>query len=143
MKNLIKTNKQSRYLKLFLFLIYTVLIFLISNIKTFSSVTEFTYEDKIKHFIEYFGYSIVVSHLFKDIFKKKYLLITIVFCLVYAVTDEIHQGFVGYFDTGVFSGIRDCSFYDWIADSLGVFAGTFFYFKLKRIIDFNYKNIKF
>lgn len=141
MKNLIKTNKQRKYLRIFFFLLYTGAIFFISNIKSFSSATGFTYEDKIKHFIEYFGYSIVVSYFFRDIFKKKHILITIVFCLLYAISDEIHQGFVGYFDTGIFSGIRDCSFYDWIADSLGVFSGVFFYTKLKNMSNFKSNNI--
>ncbi len=136
MKNLIKRNRNI-LIKATLFLAYTTLIFIISNIKSFSTITTFTFEDKIKHFIEYFGYAFITYALFKDLVKNKPLLKTIIFCLLFAISDELHQGFVGYFDTGIFSGIRDCSFFDWVADSLGVIAGSLTYLKIRPFITVN------
>lgn len=129
MKNSInqKSDKQLK-IKILLFLFYTCLIFIISHQRTLSSVTTFTYEDKFKHFAEYFVYSLITISFLKA-FTTKHFLNTVIFCSIFAVSDELHQGFVGFFETGIFSGIRDCSFADWVADFLGILAGVFFYSK--------------
>ena len=47
---------------------------------------------KLAHFTEYFILGILVANFIKNIHKKPYY--AIIFCILYAISDEIHQIFV-------------------------------------------------
>jgi hypothetical protein len=51
--------------------------------------------------------------------KASYFL-TFAYGTAFAVSDELHQGFVGYFDSGVFGGVRNPDFFDVSADVAGI-----------------------
>lgn len=112
---------------------YLALIFYISSLPSTALHLEFQYEDKFKHFIAYFVMGVLILRYAIFIIKFKYfknaVKFTIIFGLLYGLSDEIHQGFVGYFDTGIFGGIRDASFADWVADALGIISACYAYKK--------------
>lgn len=133
-KTLEKLINNKKIISISLFL-YLALIFFISSRPSVSLNLEFHYEDKIKHFIAYFVMSILILryliHVKKFTDVSKAIKYTIILGSIYGISDEIHQGFVGYFDTHIFSSIRDASFADWVADVLGVISGTYIYYKTK------------
>lgn len=78
------------------------------------------------HFTEYFILGILVYSLFSEFFSKKQLIIySIIFCFLYACSDEIHQLFV----VG-----RSAKFLDVIIDTLGSFTGIFIFDFIKNKI---------
>lgn len=80
--------------------------------KTYSKIIR-----KIAHFTAYFILAILVYRLNYKIYGlfPKTLLYTIIFCFIYACSDEIHQSFI--------CG-RSCEFLDVIIDSGGAFIST-------------------
>lgn len=75
------------------------------------------------HFFEFFLLGFLVVNLIKD-YKKlniKIILLCILFCLLYAVSDEIHQ----YFVDG-----RSCQIKDIFIDTIGSAIGGLFYYML-------------
>ncbi len=75
------------------------------------------------HFFEFFLLGFLVVNLIKD-YKKlniKIILLCILFCLLYAVSDEIHQ----YFVDG-----RSCQIIDVFIDTVGSSLGGLFYYLL-------------
>lgn len=86
-------------------------------------------QDKILHFIAYFGLGILINLtlMFQnkyDILKKKSSLFTIVFGSIYAALDEIHQ----YFIPG-----RFMEFLDFVADLLGLVLAVILILFLKIV----------
>lgn len=87
------------------------------------SIDEVTYNDvqkygfiirKIAHFTEFLAlgvFSCLTSWVF---FKKKYTIVSFVFCVVYASLDEMHQ---------LFSDGRNANVRDVFIDSAGAFTG--------------------
>ena len=72
----------------------------------------------LAHLIVYFVLGFLASRAVKLNFNWKYkLLITLLFCIVYAFTDELHQ----HFETE-----RRFRFIDILTDSAGAFAGILF-----------------
>jgi len=128
LKNLINDKK---LITLSLFA-YLALIFYVSSLPSPGLHLEFKYEDKFKHFAAYsvmgvliLRYAIYVLN-FKTISAAVKFSIT--FGLLYGISDELHQGFLGYFDTGIFSGLREASFADWVADAMGIIASIWGYY---------------
>lgn len=81
---------------------------------------------KLAHFTEYFILGILVINMFnRDNISNKYL-ISIILCIIYACTDEIHQFFV--------PG-RSCQVTDVIIDSMGSIMGVYLY----KLINKGYK----
>lgn len=78
---------------------------------------------KCAHFFEFFLLGFLVVNLLKDYktLSFKRVLLCILFCLIYAVSDEIHQLFV--------DG-RSCEIKDIIIDTTGSSLGSFFYYFL-------------
>ena len=75
------------------------------------------------HFLEFFLLGFLVINLAKD-YKKlniKIILLCILFCCMYAVSDEVHQLFV--------DG-RSCEIRDIIIDTIGSSIGALFYYFL-------------
>lgn len=81
---------------------------------------------KCAHFTVFFILGLLVYNLFKDL-NKKGLIYTILFCFLYACTDEFHQ----YFVPG-----RYCSFLDVLIDTFGcvfyLIISRFFIYKLNK-----------
>lgn len=91
-------------------------IFNITNIKLLSLIIR-----KLAHFTEYFILGILIYNLIHSYNKKIY--IAIIICVLYAISDEIHQLFV--------SG-RSCQLLDILIDSIGSIAGTYLLYFIKR-----------
>jgi len=79
--------------------------------------------DKIMHTLEYFILGILSFRYFYIARNKKtapsYFL-TFVFGTLFALSDEIHQGFVGYLDSGLFGSVRNPETLDFLADVTGI-----------------------
>lgn len=99
----------------------------ISGNKTSNEVKEKTIDDltfivrKLAHFTEYVILGILMINCLKDYNLKKVVLISIILCVLYACSDEIHQYFVG----------RTARVFDVFIDSLGSIVGIFVYKKTK------------
>jgi VanZ family protein len=83
--------------------------------------------DKVRslaHFTEYLILGILVINVLKDYYKLNYKiwLYGLLFCILYAIGDELHQLFI--------SG-RSFQYGDIIVDTLGSILGSFGFFKLK------------
>ena len=70
---------------------------------------------KAAHFTEYaiLGLLVYINLRYKD---KKHLVWSVLFCFIYAISDEIHQYFVP---------MRACSFIDFIIDTSGAIFALF------------------
>lgn len=81
---------------------------------------------KLAHFTEYFILGVLALNCLKDYIAKKDILISIIFCFLYASSDEFHQTFV--------PG-RAGLFTDVLIDSCGAIAGVFFFkfYGLKKV----------
>jgi VanZ family protein len=96
--------------------------FTVDNTET-GDITIVTIVRKCAHFFEFFLLGFLVVNLFKD-YKKlnfKRILLCILFCCIYAVSDEIHQLFV--------DG-RSCELIDVLVDTSGSSVGALFYYFL-------------
>ena len=83
--------------------------------------------DKVRslaHFTEYLILGILVINVLKDYYKLDYKiwLYGLLFCILYAIGDELHQLFI--------SG-RSFQYGDIMVDTLGSILGSFGFFKLK------------
>ncbi len=102
-----------------------------SEIEDFTDNTVF-YIRKSAHFIEYLILGILIISILSDYsYDKKIVIFSFIFCLLYAITDEIHQLFI--------SG-RSAKVMDVIIDSSGSITGIFIYYLLvvKRKIKIKY-----
>jgi len=98
-------------------------VFVLSALPLKSISVGFELTDKFQHAFEYFGVGICFMGYFMTNLNKNRAqagLLTMFWGGLYAISDEIHQGFVGYFDSGIFSGVRQCDWRDLIADCCGL-----------------------
>ena len=81
---------------------------------------------KCAHFTEYFILALLIINVLKDYkdINYKYLLLTIVMCMLYAASDEWHQTFV-YGRVGCVTDV--------LIDTCGSILGVIFYKLFKRI----------
>jgi VanZ family protein len=98
---------------------YGALIFYVSSLPAVPAPAPplFMHQDKLSHGLEYlvfgwFALKAFVPGTMKGVFG------TLVFTILYAASDELHQSFV--------PG-RCCSLWDWIADSIGILSSFFIY----------------
>ncbi|MBW2978064.1 VanZ family protein [Candidatus Woesearchaeota archaeon] len=108
----IKKLIKDPFLNWLLVIAYATLIFIYSSM-TFVELpsTATKLPDWVMHFIEYFFFGILLFRaLFVSGFKKKTALFAVVLAFAYAVSDEVHQLFVGQ---------RFFSFKDIIVDTIG------------------------
>lgn len=84
-----------------------VSIFKFNNIELISLIVR-----KLAHFIEYFILGLLVFNMIR--YYDKSIYIAIMICVLYAISDEIHQLFV----VG-----RSCQIIDMMIDSIGSFSG--------------------
>lgn len=93
-------------------------IFNINNIEFLSLIIR-----KLAHFTEYFVLGILTYNLIKN-YRKKYY-IAIIICIIYAISDEIHQ---------IFIPGRSCQITDILIDSIGAITAIYIC-KLKHLFD--------
>ncbi|MCX7797492.1 MAG: VanZ family protein [Melioribacter sp.] len=88
----------------------------------------FDYQDKVEHFFAYLilAFFLMLSLHFQKKnmhISKKSFLFTIIFLLIYATIDELHQ---------IYVPGRYCDFIDWLADmSGGIFGVVLSYYFVK------------
>jgi len=103
-----------------------VLIFLMSSRPRFGVTQEYVFDFlifKSLHVIEYFILYVLLVRAFYKSQKytlKKSITIAVVFCLLYAISDELHQTLVP---------TRDGTLRDIFIDSIGIFIGYKLSFK--------------
>lgn len=90
----------------------------ISNIEILSLIIR-----KLAHFTEYFILGVLVYNMIYSFNKKSY--IAIIICILYAISDEIHQ---------IFVPDRDCNITDMLIDSTGSISGIYFLYLIYNII---------
>jgi VanZ family protein len=75
---------------------------------------------KTAHFLEYLILGILVINVIKDykVLELKYLITGVVICMLYSISDELHQLFI--------SG-RSCQIRDVLIDTLGSITGIYLY----------------
>ena len=93
-------------------------IFNINNIELISLIIR-----KLAHFTEYFILGILTYNLIKN-YRKKYY-IAIIICIIYAISDEIHQ---------IFIPGRSCQITDILIDSIGAITAIYIC-KLNHLFD--------
>lgn len=93
-------------------------LFNINNIALLSLIVR-----KLAHFTEYFILGILTYNMIKSYDKKYY--IAIVICVIYAISDELHQ---------ILVPGRSCQIIDILIDSLGSISAILL-FKWKRLFD--------
>lgn len=97
------------YLNQLFLLFYCALIFWLSNQPVLSMPVSFPHIDKIIHTGAYFIMGVFAWRAFTPRVVKP-ILLTIVFCSLYGLSDEWHQSFI--------EG-RSADFFDWLADTTG------------------------
>ncbi len=110
------------FFKIFVVLIWLLVIFSLSSIPGNSYPSGSFDYGFIAHLVEYFvlGF-LIVRAMGKYTFKK--LLFTIIFCSLFAIFDEIYQSFIPF---------RNVSVLDWMFDMIGILLGIAgFWFKKK------------
>jgi len=109
---------------------YWLLLIIATSIPS-NDIPNLKLNDKIEHLLAYFilGFLFNLMVLVQNkfiYFKERAFTTTIILLGIYALIDELHQLFI--------PG-RDCSFFDWSADIIGVFFGVFtINFLLKKLI---------
>ena len=88
-------------------------IFKIENIELLSFIIR-----KLAHFTEYLILGLLVANMFTKNNINNLYLISIILCIIYATSDEIHQLFV--------PG-RACQLRDILIDSIGFITGVYLY----------------
>lgn len=115
--------------------LYMAGIFSLSHLPSSELQTGFKFNDKAAHMILYAGLGFFMLRFFRTVLLNeifKAALMTVIFGTMFAVTDEIHQGFIGYFDTGVFGGARNPEAADVAADAAGLLLSCLIYYLLIR-----------
>jgi len=98
-------------------------IFYVSSLPSADIPGIFTYQDALFHIFEYAFLALLLSRALKNyqssLFNKsRRILLVILTCLIYAISDEIHQNFI--------PG-RESSLADVIFDGLGIVLGSVIY----------------
>ena len=117
-------------------ILYMSGIIILSHIPSSDLQTGFEFNDKAAHIILYMGLGFFMMRFFKKVMSNKIsraAVMTLVFGTIFAITDEIHQGFVGYFDTGIFGGARNPEVADVAADTVGLLISCIIYFFLNKL----------
>lgn len=91
-------------------------IFNIKNIELLSIIIR-----KLAHFTEYFILGILAYNYLIEYNQKIYL--TVIICIIYAITDELHQ---------IITPDRVFSIYDILIDSSGAIIGAYLFKKIKK-----------
>jgi len=107
---------QASLIWMVLLAVYCLLIFLMSDQPVLPLPDLFHMQDKLIHATAYALMAFLFWQAWREHLHKHLLVIlAVLFCSVYGMTDEWHQSFV--------PG-RDASYLDWLADTLGAFLLT-------------------
>lgn len=93
-------------------------IFNINNINLLSLIIR-----KLAHFTEYLILGVLVINMFTKNNTKKPYILSILLCIIYATSDEIHQ---------IFTPGRACQIKDILIDSIGSITGIYLFKLLKK-----------
>jgi len=106
-------------------LVYCGFIYWLSAQQALPKIEWFAHQDKLHHFTAYFVMGLLAWRSGRHLVNPPIILalLSIVFCSLYAVSDEWHQSFV----VG-----RSSDVFDWVADTLGASAGVFLLHKLRK-----------
>jgi VanZ family protein len=100
-------------------LIIMAISFYLSSQSKIAAMPSFRFADKIIHFICFGALAVSWTWWFAPKSWKEHRLRSILLCMlftsIYGILDEFHQSFV--------PG-RNASFFDWLADTFGAFAGS-------------------
>jgi VanZ family protein len=103
-------------------IVYLGIIFFLSSLPDLLAPEKVTHLDKITHFLEYGILSFLLARALTaqapESWQKNFRLLAVIIAIIYGASDEIHQLFV--------PG-RQCSFFDFVFDSLGALFGQKFY----------------
>jgi len=123
--SLLKFNKFKYFIPV---IIYSFVIFYLSHQEKIEYLNfDFAWEDKVKHFVAYFIYGLLLILPFAkkyNVLEKKHFLIILSIGISFGISDEIHQ----YFIPG-----RYCEFLDFVADGLGVLVSILIYKKYFKL----------
>src|SRR3989338_2637940 len=104
---------------------YAALIFILSSLPGSNPILKGLEKyvwDKLLHLLEYLFLGILLVRALALSFKYRSLehlvFMAFVFGGLYALSDEWHQNFVP---------LRDANLYDWLADSIGILLGAYFF----------------
>ncbi|MDO8517592.1 MAG: VanZ family protein [Nanoarchaeota archaeon] len=110
----------------FLFLIAIEIFYFSSRPGTAFGTGGISFIPVMYHFIVFFllGFFMILTIKGTNKIKPKYVMISVIVSVLYAMSDEIHQLFVP---------LRSCSFGDLMTDSTGIFLGILIYlFSLRK-----------
>jgi VanZ family protein len=103
-------------------ILYCLLIFIQSSKPSFQQLPDIKHFDKLLHFVCYAFLGILFFRAFGTMrlkqFRKLLILFSILCATLYGISDEIHQYFVP---------LREASFSDVIANTLGSVFGVYVY----------------
>ena len=101
---------------------YSGIIFYVSSIPSLDTPVKIPHFDKVFHFSEYFPYGYLVAIAFADSWSRlsrgSLFKLVLLFCFLYAASDEFHQSFV--------EG-RSCDIVDWLTDAIAVTLASYIY----------------
>ena len=104
--------------------LYLAVIFAVSAIPRPEEILHITIKDFLIHPFEFLALGLLTLRAFRQsafsFLNTRVVFMSVLFCLVYAASDEFHQFFV--------PG-RTAAFADWIYDSLGILTGVLIYYK--------------
>jgi len=105
--------------------IYCSLIFWLSSQSALPTPMLFEHQDKLHHLGAYFIMGVLAWRFFNDYTQnqKSVFMMSLFFCSLYGISDEIHQSYVP---------DRDADVFDWLADTLGAFIALITIQLLKR-----------
>ena len=101
-----------KFIDFIVLILYCALIYALSSRSTLPMPMLFVHQDKVHHAIAYFVMGVLAWRSFRAFIKRPIilLLVSLLFCSVYGVSDEWHQSFV--------KG-RQADVADWFADTVG------------------------
>lgn len=102
----------NKFINLTFLVLYCGFIFWLSSKPSLPAPMFFIHQDKIHHMGAYFIMGLLAWRFFNDFFSKPttVFIVSLSFCSIYGMSDELHQSFV--------PG-RDADVVDWLADTLG------------------------
>jgi len=104
------------------FVLYCSAIIYISHLSKPTGDYTFPINDKILHGLEYcvLIFLTLRAYRYSWLYDGRYrvLIISVLFCILFGASDEIHQYFISE---------RECSFFDFGADVMGIIGGAFFF----------------
>jgi VanZ family protein len=106
-------------------LAYMGLIFWLSSKPSVPVPVWFAHQDKLFHFLEFNVLAFLLAHAVSSGSHKRRFWIAFGLTALYALSDEVHQNFV--------PG-RDCSVWDWLADTIGGWMGAYLYLKSESVL---------